>query len=116
MSFEKYNVPEGYIMIAFSDKKLSVGILGINPGKELAKHNRPVLESLYQIKGSCVMKLFEEDGKIKEVVLKEGESIDIPPFKFHIHSNPNKEESIAFWKASGDIVGIINKIRRSSNI
>jgi oxalate decarboxylase/phosphoglucose isomerase-like protein (cupin superfamily) len=116
MNFEKYKVPEGYIMIAFSDRNLSVGIMGINPGKELAKHNRPVLESLYQLKGSCVMKLFEEDGKIKEIILKEGESIDIPQFKFHIHSNPNKEESITFWKASGDIVDIINKIRNSNTI
>ena len=56
-----------------------------------------------------MMKLFEEDGSIKEVVLNEGESIDILPLKFHIHSNPFEDNSITFWKASGDITEIITK-------
>ncbi len=103
-------------MIAFSDKKLSVGTLHINPWQELPKHNRPVLESLFQIKGTCIMKLFEENGSSKKVVLKEGESIDIPPNKFHIHSNSSKEISISFWKASGDITKIIDGIRKSSEM
>ena len=67
MSFEKYNLAQGNIMIAFSDKNLSVGTLTINPNQELAKHNRPVLESLHQIKGKCLLKLFEADDSIKEV-------------------------------------------------
>lgn len=116
MSFEKYKIPEGYIMIAFSDQNLSVGILEIDPGRELAKHNRPVLESLYQIEGSCTMKLFSEDGSVEEVALKEGGSLDIPPNKFHIHTNPNSEKSITLWKASGDITKIINKIRENSEV
>ncbi len=103
-------------MIAFSDKNLSVGILEINPNQELSKHNRPVLESLYQAKGSCVMKIFEDDGTVKDVVLKEGDQIDIPPLKFHIHANPYDENSITFWKASGDITEIINKIREDSKM
>ncbi|MFH1838535.1 MAG: hypothetical protein ABH808_03515 [Candidatus Kuenenbacteria bacterium] len=98
-------------MIAFSDKNLSIGILEINPGQKLSKHNRPVLESLFQIKGKCVMKLFEDDSTINKIVLDEGQSIDIPPFKFHIHSNPYNKKSITFWKTNGDIAEIINKIR-----
>ena len=62
------------------------------------------------------MKLFEENGSSKEVVLKEGESIDIPPNKFQIHSNPSKEISITFWKASGDITKIIDSIRKNSEM
>jgi len=116
MNFEKYNIKQGSIMIAFSDKNLSVGTMGLNPQQELTKHNRPVLESLYQLKGKCLMKFFEEDGSEKEVVLNEGESIDIPPLKFHIHSNPFDENSITFWKASGDITEIINKIRESNRM
>jgi hypothetical protein len=116
MNFEKYKIPEGYIMIAFSDQNLSVGILEVDPEKELTKHNRPVLESLYQIESSCMMKLFGDDGVIEEVILKEGESLDIPPQKFHIHANPNNEKSITFWKASGDITEIINKIRENSEV
>ncbi len=116
MNFEKYNLAQGNIMIAFSDKNLSVGTLEIKPNQELAKHNRPVLESLFQLKGKCMMKLFEENGSIKETVLNEGESIDIPPLKFHIHSNPFDENSITFWKASGDITEIIENIRKSSEM
>ncbi len=116
MNFERYNLAQGNIMIAFSNKNLSVGTLEIEPKKELAKHNRPVLESLFQIKGKCMMKLFGGDGSVKEVVLNEGESIDIPPLKFHIHSNPFDENSITFWKASGDITEIINNIRKSSKL
>ena len=103
-------------MIAFSDKKLSVGTLHINPGQDLPKHNRPVPESLFQLRGTCTMKLFDDDGSSKEFVLKEGESIDIPSNKFHIHSNSSKEISITFWKASGDITKIIDSIRKNSEM
>ena len=116
MKFEKYKLAQGNIMIAFSDKNLSVGTMEIEPNQELAKHNRPVWESLNQIKGKCMMKLFEEDGSIKEIVLNEGESIDIPPLKFHIHSNPFDQNSITFWKANGDITEIIDNIRKNSEM
>ncbi len=116
MDFEKYNLSQGNIIIAFSDKNLSVGTLEINPKQELSKHNRPVLESLFQIKGKCTMKLFEEDGSEKEVVLNEGESIDIPPLTQHIHTNPFNETSLTFWKAHGDITEIIDSIRNNNKM
>lgn len=116
MNFEKYRLEQGNIMIAFSDKNLSVGTLEINPRQELAKHNRPVLESLFQLKGKCMIKFFDEDKTVKEIVLNEGESIDIQPFKFHIHANPFSETSLTFWKASGDITEIINTIRENSKM
>ncbi len=114
MNFEAYKIPQGKIMIAFSDKKLSIGTLHLGPRQELPKHNRPVLESLFQIKGKCVMMLFEDDGSTKDIELKEGEMLDIPAKKFHIHSNPHDSESITFWKASGDITKIIDGIRKNS--
>jgi hypothetical protein len=43
--------------------------LEITKKQELTKHNRPVLEALFQLEGKCVIKLFEEDGSIKEIVL-----------------------------------------------
>ena len=116
MTFELCNIPQGKILIAFSDKNLSVGTLELNPKQELPKHNRPVLESLFQIKGKCMIKLFEDENDVKEVVLEEGNSIDITPLKYHIHSNPYDEISITFWKANGDITEIINKIRESSKM
>ena len=116
MQFEKYNLDQGNIMIAFSDENLSVGTLEINPKQELDKHNRPVPESLYQLRGKCVMKIFEEDGSEKEVVLSEGESLDIPPLTQHIHTNPFDDISLTFWKASGDIRDIIESIRNNSKM
>ncbi|OGH94253.1 MAG: hypothetical protein A2538_01655 [Candidatus Magasanikbacteria bacterium RIFOXYD2_FULL_41_14] len=111
MNFEEYKLEQGSIMIAYSEKNLSVGVLKLMPGKELAKHNRPALESLFQLKGKCKMKVFEDDNSFIEVVLNEGESINISSLKFHIHSNPFDEESFTFWKATGDITEIIKDIR-----
>lgn len=116
MNFESCKIPEGMILIAFSDKNLSVGTLEIDPRKELQKHNRPVLESLFQLKGRCLIKLFNDDGSVEEIILKEGDSIDISPKKYHIHSNPFDDTSLTFWKASGDITDIINNIRNSSKM
>ncbi|MCK5476699.1 MAG: hypothetical protein KAI55_02160 [Candidatus Aenigmarchaeota archaeon] len=116
MNFELYNLPTGNIMIAFSDKNLSVGTLELNPNQELLKHNRPVIESLFQLEGRCVMKFFEEYGDTKEVILNEGDSININPGKYHIHSNPYNEKSITFWKANGDITKIIDNIRNNSRM
>jgi quercetin dioxygenase-like cupin family protein len=116
MNFEKYNLSQGSIMIAFSDKNLSIGILEINPNRELTKHNRPVLESLYQISGSCLMKIFSDNGEISEKILKVGDTLDIEPNKYHMHSNPFAEKSITLWKASGDITEIIENIRKSSEL
>ncbi len=116
MCFELYNIPQGRIMIAFSDKNLSVGTLEINPKQELSKHNRPVSESLFQVRGKCVMKLVEDDGGIKEVILNEGDSLNIHAEKYHLHTNPFDEVSITFWKASGDITKIIEDIRSSKEM
>ncbi len=113
MNFETYPLPQGKIMIAFSDKNLSIGTLHLNPDQSLDKHNRPVLESLHQLQGKCVMRLFDPD---EEITLDEGDSIDITPERFHIHSNPSDKPSITLWKASGDITSIIQKIRESSNM
>jgi quercetin dioxygenase-like cupin family protein len=115
MSFEMHKIPQGKILIAFSDKNLSIGTLELNPNQESAKHERPVLESLFQLKGRCLMRLFGEDGD-KEVVLNEGDSLDIPPGNQHIHANPYDEVSLTLWKASGDIIKILDKIRENSNI
>ena len=116
MNFENYKLPQGSIMVAFSDENLSVGTLELNPKQELTKHNRPCLESLFQLEGTCTMKLFEDNGEIKEVMLNKGDSLDIPKEKFHIHSNPTDKKSITLWKASGDIRTIIENIRKSSKM
>jgi quercetin dioxygenase-like cupin family protein len=115
-NFEKYNIPQGNIMIAFSDKSLSIGTIEIRPGQELKKHNRPVLESLYQLEGACLMKIYESERKVIEKVLKPGDSINIESKKYHIHSNPFNKNSITLWKANGDITEIIKDIRKNSEL
>lgn len=62
------------------------------------------------------MKLFEENDSITNVKLKEGDSIDIPANKFHIHSNPSGSVSITLWKANGDITSIIEDIRKNGEM
>ncbi len=116
MGFELCKISQGKILIAFSDKNLSVGAMEINPKQELSKHNRPCLESLFQLRGSCVMKLFHADGTAKEVTLHEGDSLDIPAGTFHVHSNPFGETSLTIWKASGDITEILDHIRKNSKM
>jgi len=114
MSFELYKIPEGKIGIAHSDDKFSIGYLELNPGKELAKHNRPVLEQLMQIKGACKIILYHEE-EIKTITLNEGGNLDIKPGQYHVHSNKdNTEISITLWKFNGDIRNIIDEIRKNA--
>ena len=64
---EIYKHDSGKLVIAYSDSKLSVGLLISNPKTEYPKHNRPVQEQLMQIYGSCIMRLFENDRLSKEI-------------------------------------------------
>lgn len=99
--------------ISYSDKKISTGILVLQPNTSLSKHNRPLaIENDTQIAGSCAMTLFEED-KEKNIELKPGKGIQIPKGQYHIHSNPFNEVSVALWKAEGDITEIIDDIRKT---
>ncbi len=107
---EIYELPQGKIIIGFSNRELSIGLLVLNSGQSLPKHNRPVNEELLQIKGKCMMKVFSEDSS-HEIELNENSSLKIPANTFHIHSNPFNQESITLWKFQGDITSIIDKIR-----
>jgi len=110
MKSELISIPEGKMVIIHSDKNLSVGYLVLNPGKELAKHNRPVLEHLRQISGKSVMKLFD-GNKVREITLKEDDSLEIPASQYHIHANPFSELSYTLWLFHGDISEIIKSIK-----
>ncbi|HLD78282.1 MAG TPA: hypothetical protein VJB16_04610 [archaeon] len=107
---EVYQLPQGKITIGFSDEQLSIGLLSLRPGKSLEKHNRPVAEQLLQVRGSCVMQLFD-GGSVKDIELKEGDTLTIPANRFHIHSSPSEDESITLWKFEGDILSVLEKIR-----
>lgn len=109
---EIYRLAQGLIAITHYDRNLSVGVLELEPKQELSRHNRPVDEELVQIYGSSTMKIFEGDNLIKDIVLKKGERVVIPANQYHIHSNPTGEKSITLWKFEGDIVEVIENIRK----
>ncbi len=109
---EIYKLPQGRIVVGFSDVNLSIGLLELHTGKELPKHNRPVKEELTQIVGSSTIKIFNNHN-IHEIALMEGDTLEIQPNKFHIHSNPHSETSITLWRFCGDITHVIDHIRNS---
>ena len=99
--------------IAYSGKDFSTGIMVIKPGISLPKHNRPLaIENLTQISGKCLIKIIDEDEKITDYELNSGESIKIEKGKYHIHANPHEDISVTLWMADGDIVDIIETIRK----
>lgn len=115
-STEIYENSDGTVRfyIAYSSKKFSTGILILKPGTSFQKHNRPnAIENLTQISGKCLMKIFGKNNHYTDYKLNPGEGIRVRKGRYHIHSNPYNEISITLWAAEGDIVEIINEIRRT---
>ncbi len=113
-NFETCQIDEGKIVIAYSDENVSIGFLEVNPNSEFKKHNRPCVETLYQIKGTGIMILFDENGSSEEIIMNEGDELEIPAGKYHTHTNRTSEPCIQMWKAKGDIREILNQIRGAS--
>lgn len=112
MTTEVYEHDYGRLFIAYSDKKLSTGLLVLNPNTEFQKHKKPVQEQLTQVLGKTIIKLFDKNN-IKKIILKEGENLKIKSNQFHIHSNPYNKISVTMWKFEGDITKIINNFRKT---
>lgn len=109
--YKIYKLPQGQIVINVSNKDLSTGILFLNPHQELPKHKRPIAEQLIQLVGTCILKLFEEDKVIQEIILHENETLTIPANQFHKHINSTRNFSVTMWKFEGDVTEVIQKIR-----
>lgn len=109
---EKIILPQGVIYLGLSDKNKSVGYLELNPHTSLTLHNRPTTEKLTQIKGVSNMVIFN-DNKGKINILREKDTIDINPLIWHIHTNPYNAVSLTYWDFNGDIVNIIDNIRKT---
>ncbi|HCR81537.1 MAG: hypothetical protein UY13_C0002G0006 [Candidatus Pacebacteria bacterium GW2011_GWB1_47_8] len=115
-SFEVYQDPDGQAQFYFShsDKQFTTGVLVLHPGKELAKHNRPLaVENLIQIAGKCVMKVYSSETEYENKALKVGDSLSMAKGVYHIHSNPFQEISVTFFKAEGDITKIMDNLRKA---
>lgn len=115
-NIEIYDNSDGKVRfyITHSDENFSTGIMIIKPDTSLPKHNRPfAVENLTQISGKCLVKVFDDTDQPNEYELTPGEGIRIEKAKYHIHSNPFNEISATLWLAEGNIVDIIDNIRKT---
>jgi len=110
---EPIRIPQGVIYLGPSSTKRSVGYLRLLPNQQLDRHNRPVDEKLSQVKGSCVMELYDGEELSEEKKLNEGDELLIPANQYHKHTNPFDKESVTFWQFDGDITEIVENIRGS---
>ena len=112
---QKIKIDQGFFYLGSSDKERSVGYLELNPKTSLALHNRPTgIEKLTQIKESCSMIIYDSDeGRV--VKLNAKDEIEIKPAGiWHIHCNPYDKISLTYWDFAGDIMNIIEAIRKSN--
>ncbi|MCX6727279.1 MAG: cupin domain-containing protein [Candidatus Saccharibacteria bacterium] len=115
--FETWESSDGKARFSFShsDEIFTTGILTLQPGAELARHNRPLArENLLQISGSCKMTLSDENGDNEHVhELTPGISLSMDKGQWHVHANPFDEESITLFKADGDITAVMKVVRET---
>jgi quercetin dioxygenase-like cupin family protein len=98
---------------SYSDNNLTTGVLVLQPGGALPKHNRPhAIENLTQVYGKCLMTLFDEKDGLKEIKLTVGEGIKMPKAQWHIHANPYNEVSITLFIAEGNILDIMDELKK----
>ena len=112
---EKVNIEQGIFYLGESTKEKSVGYLELNPHTSLVLHNRlGGIENLTQIKGSCVMVVFDKT-KVTNHKLDMGHKLRIEPKGvWHIHVNPFDQPSLTYWHFDGDIRKIIESIRKEA--
>lgn len=116
-AIEIYEPPDKKSRFYFShsDECYTTGVLVLQPGASLAKHNRPqAVENLTQISGKCLMTLYDAQDKPTEIELNPGEGVKMPKGQWHIHANPYDQVSITAFKADGDILDIMKAIREGN--
>ena len=69
----------------WEDADLMVTVVG-GPNKRTDYHDDPVEEFFYQLKGDMVLKIIE-DGKIRDLFIKEGDIFFLPP---HVRHSPQR--------------------------
>ena len=111
---EAIEAPGSTIYILKSDTNESIGALRLKPNASLSQHNRPVEECLEQVEGTSVINLFENNKLIKRVALQSGETLKIPAYQYHEHTNQENTESLTNWCFDGDITKVIEQIRGSN--
>lgn len=98
-----------------SDSSFTTGVLVLEPGAALQKHNRPhAVENLTQITGKCFMTLFDTNDVATEIELTAGEGMRMDKGQWHIHANPYQEVSVTLFKAEGDILEIMQTLKSNT--
>jgi len=112
---QKVTIDQGAFYFGPSTKEKSVGYLKLQPHSSLALHNRlGGLETLTQVKGKCVMVIFDK-SKGTNHLLKQGEKLTIKPEGVgHIHVNPFDKTCLTYWHFDGDIRKVIKAIREGA--
>jgi len=112
---DKVTIDQGAFYLGESTKEKSVGYLELKPHSSLTLHNRlGGIENLTQVKGSCVMIIFDND-KGTNYKLDENDKLSIKPEGvWHIHINPFDKPSLTYWHFAGDIRKVIESIRQGA--
>ena len=112
---QKLEIKQGAFYFGESTEKFSEGYLLLNPHSSLEIHNRiGGIENLTQIKGSCVMIVFDSaEGSLHRLDIQDTLRLE-PEGIWHIHSNPFDEDSLTHWYFDGDIRGIIENIKKGA--
>ena len=99
---EKLSIKQGTFYFGESNERFSEGYIELNPHTSLEIHNRlGGIENLTQIKGSCVMIVFDVPHGNNHK-LSEGDKLRIEPEgTWHIHSNPFDKTSLTHWYFDG---------------
>lgn len=71
--------------LLFEDTGMVVQVVG-GPNQRVDFHDDPVEEFFYQLKGDMVLKV-HEDGRIRDVPIREGEVLLLPP---HVRHSPQR--------------------------
>ncbi len=71
--------------LLFEGTEMVVQVVG-GPNQRVDFHDDPVEEFFYQLKGDMVLKIVE-DGRIRDVVIREGEVFMLPP---HVRHSPQR--------------------------
>ena len=112
---QKVEIEQGAFYLGESTKEKSVGYLELKSQSSLILHNRwGGFENLTQVKGSCVMVIFDKPEGTNHK-LEEGDKLKIEPEGvWHIHINPFDKPSLTYWHFEGDIRQVIEDIRKKA--
>jgi hypothetical protein len=110
---DKFKIKQGAFYFGESNNKYSEGYIELHPYSSLEIHNRTTgIENLTQIKGKCIMIVFN-NLQGTNYLLKKGNKLQIKPKgTWHIHSNPFNKTSLTYWYFEGDIRKIIEHIKK----